>query len=108
MPSRHIQKVKAEETDVRSILKRKKAARNDAIWKMITGGLVASSDSPSATTTIKTNKEVETMGESTSTATIFDTVTTLITEVAPTVTAVGGVDYRVVDEVRDAVDQLSM
>ncbi|KAH7044787.1 hypothetical protein BKA57DRAFT_494651 [Linnemannia elongata] len=82
VPSRHIQKDKAEDTAVRSTLKRKRAVRNDAIWKMITGGVVASPEPSTATTMITSNKTA--------------------------VTAVSCADFCVVDEVREVVDQLSI
>ncbi|KAF9550257.1 hypothetical protein EC957_001164 [Mortierella hygrophila] len=106
--TRRIRKDKAEETDnARSVLKRKKAARNDAIWRMITSDSVTPSDLSTKTTMTTTKKEVETMGES------IITATTLAMEIAlaaavPAVTAVSGVDSRVVDEAQDAVDQLSI
>ncbi|KAG9065147.1 hypothetical protein KI688_002469 [Linnemannia hyalina] len=106
--ARRIRKDKAEETDdARSILKRKKAARNDAIWRLITSGPVTPSDLSIKTTTTTTKNEVETMGESIIKVAIIDTVTTLAMEVA-LAAAVSGVDSRVVDEARDAVDQLSI
>ncbi|KAF8946210.1 hypothetical protein BGZ47_001032 [Haplosporangium gracile] len=110
---RRIQKGKAEEVNARPAPKRKESVHNPAIWKVICGGSIASSDSSTTTTMITMDKDDKTMDETAIKAAIIDSVTsatiTSVMKVAPaTDTPPSGVGLRVIEEVRDAVDQLSV
>ncbi|KAF9156072.1 hypothetical protein BG015_007375 [Linnemannia schmuckeri] len=111
--SRRIQKGKGDGINTRPASKRKESVHNPAIWKMISGGSIASSDSSTTTTMITTDKDVKTMDETAIKATIIDSVTsatiTSVVEVAPATDAPpSDVGLRVVEEVQDAVDQMLM
>lgn len=107
--SRRIKKDKSEETDARPTHTNKGSVRNPAIWKIVSGGVVASSDSAVTTTTaIVTGNDDKTKTETRATNTTVDVVTaTFATEMEAASAAAGGVDHVVVEDLRGAVGQLS-
>ncbi|KAG0298631.1 hypothetical protein BGZ96_009705 [Linnemannia gamsii] len=101
---RRIQNDKSEEADAQHSHKNKESVHNPAIWKIVSGGAVASSDwTVTTTTTVVTSKDAKV-----ATSTVDVGAATFTTKMEAASVATGGIGHVVVEDVQGAVSHLSI